>query len=110
MSVKCAALGCALLAIGGMSDHIHVLLQFSPAVSLAQLIGEMKGASSHLMTHEICPGAFFKWQGGYGAFTLCKPEVPQVTRYIEQQRIHHANGSIITGLELHASPAPTHLS
>lgn len=109
IGAKCIELGCCALAIGGISDHVHVLLRFTPTIALSQLIGEIKGASSHVMTHEIRPGAFFKWQAGYGMFTLSKRGLPHVARYIEQQRIHHANASTIDALELPASPLPRSL-
>jgi hypothetical protein len=47
-----------------------------------------------LVTHEITPGEFFKWQGAYGAFTLRKEDVPIVQAYIENQKQHHATGSV----------------
>jgi len=63
-------------------------------VTVAILAKEVKGASSHLMTHEIAPGQFFKWQGAYGAFTLRKTDVPAVQAYIEKQKIHHAGQNL----------------
>jgi putative transposase len=57
------------------------------------LLKEVKGASSHLVTHEIAPSDFFKWQGTYGAFTLSKSAVPEVKAYIGRQKEHHAHGN-----------------
>lgn len=87
---KCRQLKCVPLEIGGIADHVHVLTRLHPTVAVAELVKEIKGASSHLVTHQILPGEFFKWQGAYGAFTLRKEDVPQVKAYIENQKQHHA--------------------
>jgi len=92
---KCAELQCEPLAVGGMQDHVHLLVRFPAALAVATLMKEVKGATSHLVTHEIVPQAFFKWQGSYGAFTVSKDAVPHVEAYIRQQREHHARGSLV---------------
>jgi len=51
------------IVIGGMSEHVHLLVRWSPVVSVADFIGEVKGASSHFVTHHILTGGVFKWQG-----------------------------------------------
>ncbi len=90
MAAKCRALKCEPLAINGIDNHVHLLVRLHPAVPVARLVKEVKGASSHLMTHEIQPGRFFKWQGAYRAFTLRKSDVPLVKAYIQNQKQHHA--------------------
>jgi len=91
---KCRQLKCEPLAIGGMEDHVHLLVRLHPTVAIATLVKEVKGTSSHLVTHELTPGEFFKWQGGYGAFTIRKEDVPRLKAYIENQELHHAEGSL----------------
>jgi putative transposase len=95
MAAKCRELGCEPLAIGGIDEHVHLLVRLSTTVSVAMLVKEVKGASSHLVTHEITPGDAFKWQGAYRAFTLRKDDVPVVRAYIERQRAHHAAGDVV---------------
>ena len=63
-------LGCKIIAIGGTVDHVHLLTGFPPNLTISELMQKAKGSSSHLITHEIKPHEFFKWQGGYGAFTV----------------------------------------
>ncbi len=41
------------IAIGGTADHVHLLVRWSPTVSVAELIGEVKGASSHFVAHQL---------------------------------------------------------
>ncbi len=92
---KCRELKCVPLAIGGERDHLHLLAQLDAAVSVALLVKEVKGSSSHLMTHEVMPGELFKWQGAYRAFTLRKDDLPVVTAYVKRQKEHHAEGSLL---------------
>ncbi|MCP4362184.1 MAG: transposase [Chloroflexi bacterium] len=94
VATKCRQLKCEPLAIGGIEDHMHLLTRLHTTIAIATLAKEVKGASSHLVTHEIVPGKFFKWQGAYGAFTLRKSEVPQVKAYILNQKQHHAENSL----------------
>lgn len=96
---KCHQLDCEPLAIGGMPEHAHLLVRFPTTLSVAALVKEVKGSSSHLVTHEIKPGEFFKWQGSYGAFTLDKGAVASVKAYIEGQKMHHAENKLIADWE-----------
>ncbi len=90
---KCRELKCVPIRIGGIENHTHLLVRFHSTVAIATLVKEVKGASSHLMTHEIAPNEF-KWQGAYGAFTIRKSEVPMVKEYIANQKKHHAENSV----------------
>ena len=96
---KSDELQCPCLAIGGMPDHMHVLMRLHTTVAVADLIKGIKGASSHLITHMVQPGEFFKWQGAYGAFTVSKSDVPQVMAYVERQKQHHAGNELWDVLE-----------
>ncbi len=91
---KCRELKCQAIRIGGIEDHVHLLVRLHSTVAVATLVKEVKGASSHLMTHEICPDQFFKWQGAYGAFTLRRQDVPVVKAYIMNQRNHHEANTV----------------
>jgi REP element-mobilizing transposase RayT len=96
---KCRELRCPPIAIGGTPDHVHLLVGLPTTITVADLVKEAKGAPSHLVTHEVTPGEFFKWQGSYGAFTVSKDGVPNVKAYIENQRHHHARGSVLEDWE-----------
>ena len=99
IAVKCRELKCEPLAIGGIENHVHLLTRFHTTVAIATLAKEIKGASSHLVTHKLMPEEFFKWQGAYGAFTIRKSDVPQVKAYIQNQKTHHADGVLDEELE-----------
>jgi REP element-mobilizing transposase RayT len=80
-----------MLAVGGVADHIHLLLRLSPARSLSDVMRDVKANSSGwLHQRGVLP---FDWQDGYGAFTLSPSAIPRVANYIENQEAHHARVS-----------------
>jgi len=97
---ECEQLKCTVIAIGGIEDHIHLLTDFPPSVSISDVIKQIKGSSSHFVTHEIKPGEFFKWQGSYGAFTVSHDAIDNIANYIRNQATHHSQKSIIPTWEL----------
>ncbi|HJS29141.1 MAG TPA: IS200/IS605 family transposase [Anaerolineales bacterium] len=103
IAAKCQELKCDLVAIGGVPDHIHLLVRLHPAVSISELVKQVKGSSSHLITHKINPDGFFKWQGAYRAFTVRKADAPRVMKYIEHQKAHHAEKTINKDWEITGS-------
>jgi putative transposase len=64
---ECRELKCEPIAIGGISDHVHLLTGFTSTVAISELMKQVKGSSSHFINHEIKPDNFFKWQGAYGS-------------------------------------------
>ena len=96
---KCEALGSSVEAIGGIDDHVHLLVNLPATLSPATLIKEVKGASSHLATHELQTDAFFKWQGAYGAVTITPSHRFYVVNYIRNQKEHHEKGQTDKSLE-----------
>jgi len=104
---KCHELKCEVVAIGGDVDHVHLLVRFPTTLAVATLLKEVKGASSHLMTHEIMPNEFFKWQGAYGAFTVSKDRVKALTDYIKNQKAHHAETSLVEDWERCETEGPS---
>jgi putative transposase len=97
---ECEKLKCTVIAIGGVDDHVHLLTGFPTTITVAELIKQVKGSSSHFITHEIKPKDGFKWQGSYGAFTVSHDGIDAVANYIRNQEIHHQQKSFITTWEL----------
>jgi putative transposase len=97
---QCSDLKCTVIAIGGVADHIHLLTNFPPSLTVSELIGKVKGSSSHLITHEIKTNSLFKWQGGYGAFTVSSQNLQQVGNYIKNQATHHNQKTLVNDWEL----------
>ena len=73
-------------AVGGMEDHIHLLLQFPATVVISEAIKTIKANSSSWMSDEI---GQFAWQQGYGAFSVSKSNMAAVMTYIPNQERHH---------------------
>ena len=96
---QCTTLKAEAVAIGGIADHVHLLVRFPTSVTVGTLVKQVKGASSHLVTHRLGQGEGFRWQGAYGAFTLSKSLVPRVQSYIARQAEHHRDGTLYPELE-----------
>jgi REP element-mobilizing transposase RayT len=96
---ECEKLSCEAIAVDGTDDHIHVLARFPTTVTIAGIAKQLKGSSSHLVTHRIPGNATFKWQGGYGAFTVSRHDVPVVEAYVKNQLSHHNRADLREELE-----------
>ncbi len=85
---KATELRCMTIAIGMIEDHVHDLLALPATVALATLAKELKGASSHLVNQHL-GGREFKWQSGYGGFSVSPGHLERVAAYVRRQREHH---------------------
>ena len=81
------------LAVGGMPDHLHVLLSLPPDVTVSKAIQLVKAGSSKWM-HEQ-QRTRFEWQVGYGAFTIGISQIKRTVDYILNQDKHHAKRSFV---------------
>ncbi len=89
-----------LIQIGGIDDHIHILMKLKPMHKLSDVMQKIKGSSSKWINEQNRLGVKFKWQDGYGAFTVSASQVPVVTKYIENQEKHHQGFSFQSEFEL----------
>jgi len=81
--------GSALIAAGGISNHVHLLVSLSKEISVAAAARDIKANSSKWI-HETYPGmGKFQWQVGYGAFSVSQSNLEGVKRYIASQEEHH---------------------
>ena len=80
---------CHLYQINGIEDHIHILTHLHPSISLADLIKDIKVASSTFIKKEKIFPNFNGWQDGYGAFTYSIKQKDVLIEYIKNQEIHH---------------------
>jgi putative transposase len=92
-------MGLYLHKIGGIEDHIHMLLYIPPKLSAASVIGQIKGASSYYVNQEIAEQETLYWQRGYGMKTVSESDVPMVKQYIMKQEEHHSKNTIIPFFE-----------
>ena len=84
---------CEVLAIGGMPDHIHLLVNLHNTISMAELIKFVKGSSSRFVSQELRGGDWFAWQNHYGAKAVCPDTLEACIRYIVNQKQHHADNT-----------------
>jgi len=77
------------MIINGMPDHVHILLGFSPDITISDLVRDIKSNSTNFVNDNNLIQGKFSWQKGFGAFTYSKSQVPRVVRYIKNQEEHH---------------------
>lgn len=82
-------LGCFVRIINGMPDHVHCLFQLNPQKSVAEVIKQVKGSTSHSINQKEITSGKFAWQTGYGAFSVSESVVPKAHEYIANQKQHH---------------------
>jgi putative transposase len=80
---------CYVKAIGGMNDHIHMLITLNPKHSVSEIVKVLKGSSSHYINEMKVSPRHFEWQTGYGAFSVSQSSVSKVASYIRTQEEHH---------------------
>ena len=78
-----------LLQINSMPDHIHIFAGMRPHQSISSFIQNVKSESSKWIKEQSLCNFPFALQGGYGAFSYSKSQMPQVICYIQNQEIHH---------------------
>lgn len=81
--------GADVLAINGTPDHLHILIRSSENMPAANFMKELKGGSSKWINENNTVHGKFKWQAGYGWFSISPKDTDQVVDYIENQQQHH---------------------
>jgi putative transposase len=81
--------GSHVLEMGGIEDHVHILLSLPRTMSLSDVIEEIKKSSSRWIKEKGSPFRDFAWQNGYGAFSIGQSNVDALRHYIQNQRVHH---------------------
>jgi REP element-mobilizing transposase RayT len=82
--------GIHLVSAGGTANHAHILIALPPIITLAKAVQTIKAYSSRWMSEQ---GVHFKWQEGYGAFSVSPSQLDTVVNYIRNQAQHHAKRS-----------------
>ena len=76
-------------AIGGVSDHIHILISIKPDISCSELVRDIKANSSKWINQKRFLSKNFNWQEGFGAFSYAESQLDNIIRYINNQEKHH---------------------
>jgi putative transposase len=83
------SLGCPVIKINGVEDHIHVLLQLGRTIPISKLVSEIKSNSSRWLKTRGAHYSDFSWQGGYGGFSVSRPSLETAKKYLALQKEHH---------------------
>jgi putative transposase len=77
------------LEIGGMPDHLHLVIRIKPDVSVSEIVRLVKANSSKWANERPAGVGHFAWQRGYGAFTVSFSQLDAVRQYVRRQEEHH---------------------
>jgi REP element-mobilizing transposase RayT len=91
-----------------MPDHVHCVLSCPSTVTIATVARQLKGVSSALANSLRGERGCFRWQTGYGAFTIGRTQVPATVAYVRGQCQHHAVSSLHADWEPDAAVVGTH--
>ena len=81
--------GMKALSIGGMEDHVHLLLSLPATMPIAKAMQLVKGGSSKWVHDTFRDQRLFGWQTKYGAFSVSVSQLDRIVNYIEHQAEHH---------------------
>jgi REP element-mobilizing transposase RayT len=81
--------GCECYRAGGTEDHVHLAIRVSRTITVADLVEQVKTASSKWVKAEVADGKDFSWQRGYGCFSVGPRDLDALVAYIDGQREHH---------------------
>ena len=87
-----------LLEIGGIKDHIHLLLKLPPKLAVSDVIRDVKANSSKWLNEEKSKFRSFSWQDRFAAFSVSESQVGRVRAYIRRQKEHHRRQDFKTEL------------
>ena len=92
--------GAFIHEIGGTDNHVHVAVSIAPTILISDLVGKLKGASSHDINQRLGMGRkILEWQPGYGVVSFGTKDLEWVKAYVRDQRRHHAQANIHDRLE-----------
>jgi REP element-mobilizing transposase RayT len=75
--------------VGGVADHVHMLLLTPPTIAISKAMQLVKGGSSKWVHDTFREHADFAWQTKYGAFSVSQSRVEGIVDYIRKQPEHH---------------------
>jgi len=89
LATICRDVGADFMHVGGVADHVHIVTTLPRTISQAQLIEQMKKASSKWIKALDARYRGFFWQRGYGAFSVSPSQLDSVLEYVSKQQEHH---------------------
>ena len=77
------------IEIGGVADHIHILLSLPSTLPLAKALQLIKGGSAKWVHDTFPEHRLFGWQVKYGAFSVSVSQLDKTIQYVKNQAEHH---------------------
>src|SRR5688500_155278 len=91
--------GQKIVQVNGVADHIHILAGLNVSQSVSSIIQKVKSESSKWVNTKRFSPSKFAWQEGYAAFSYSKSHLPEVIRYIQNQKAHHQKQTFLEEYE-----------
>ncbi len=87
----CGDFDATLVEVDGERDHIHLLIEYPPKVSISVLVNSLKGVSSRMLHKDRPDMADRYWRGvlwspSYFAASCGGAPIAIIKQYIEQQQ------------------------
>ncbi|MFO8232234.1 MAG: IS200/IS605 family transposase [Longimonas sp.] len=92
-----------LIRIGGIADHVHLVVALPPTLSVTQFARAAKSGSCYRVRQAIGQDTF-RWQSGYGAFTVSPRHMEPLLDYVARQKEHHTTNRLWKRCEAISEP------
>ena len=97
---KSNQLDCVVHALNGIADHVHIAVTIPPKLAISDYVQQVKGVSSREVNqHAPDADEHFRWQKGFSVHSYGQKMLPTVVQYIEKQKQHHGDDTILQYLE-----------
>lgn len=93
-------LGHKPIIIGGTNNHVHILVAYNPNQLLPDMVKELKTSTTKFINTRLTSPFKFEWQRGYACLSYSHSMLPQVYRYIQNQKEHHKSQSVHDEIKL----------
>jgi len=92
---QCGVLKCTVHALGGVWDHVHLVVSMPRTICISEFTEAAKGSSSRPLSEAALErGEGFRWQRDHGVLTVSPSDLRRVARYAERQKEHHREGTL----------------
>ncbi|MGN6418859.1 MAG: IS200/IS605 family transposase [Pseudobacter sp.] len=92
--------GTKVMAVNGVEDHLHLMIQLHPAQNLLQVMNALKSEAANWINNSNLLTEPFEWQDGFAAYSVSPSGVKQVADFIGKQEEYHKSKSLESELEV----------
>jgi putative transposase len=86
-------------AIGGISDHVHLVVSIPPKIAISDFVKRLKGSSARYI-NQYDEVKNFAWQREYAVFSLGSQQLDRAVEYVQNQKRRHQDLQIVNALEM----------